>query len=144
MKEKRNLRLKNKRIKAGLTLYEVSLKNKFNLSQQSLIKYEQGKVIPKVDILEDLCNIYKCDINYILYGSDNTNIIIDKNDLLITIRYLLSTNMLCFNGNYLEIKDNNLKSNIIFLNIYNKNVKISSLEDIYVLIDGIKKMEIKD
>ena len=86
-----NKRLKEKRVQAKLTLDEVSNICSHNLSQQSLIKYEKGEIFPRIDVLENLCNIYKCSINYVMYGSENTNIILDKNDYLITIWYLLAT-----------------------------------------------------
>lgn len=139
-----NVRLKEKRIHAGLTLSQVSAKSNYNLSQQSLIKYEKGEVIPKVDVLENLCFIYKCDINYILYGSENTNIVISKNDYLITLWYLLVSNKLFFNGNALEILDNSLKADVNYLKIFIKRNGISSIEDIYTLLNGIRKMKDSD
>ncbi len=135
-----NERLKEKRVQAKLTLSQVSGICSRNLSQQSLIKYEKGEVFPRIDVLEDLCNIYKCSINYIMYGSENTNIILNKNDYLITIWYLLTTNKLQFDGANLNITDDYLKKNIKYLNIYNQNVKISSLEDVCNLVNGIKNM----
>ncbi len=135
-----NERLKEKRVQAKLTLSQVSGICSRNLSQQSLIKYEKGEVFPRIDVLEDLCNIYKCSINYIMYGSENTNIILNKNDYLITIWYLLTTNKLQFDGANLNITDDYLKKNIKYLNIYNQRVKISSLEDVYNLVNGIKNM----
>ena len=135
-----NKRLKEKRIQAKLTLSEVSDISSHNLSQQSLIKYEKGEIFPRIDVLENLCNIYKCSINYVMYGSENTNIILDKNDYLITIWYLLTTNKLKFDGKNLLIINDLLRKNIKCLNIYNENVKISSLEDVYNLINGIKNM----
>ena len=136
-----NKRLKEKRIQAKLTLSEVSDISSHNLSQQSLIKYEKGEIFPRIDVLENLCNIYKCSINYVMYGSENTNIILDKNDYLITIWYLLTTNKLKFDGKNLLIMNDLLRKNIKCLNIYNENVKISSLEDVYNLINGIKNMQ---
>ena len=135
-----NKRLKEKRIQAKLTLSEVSDISSHNLSQQSLIKYEKGEIFPRIDVLENLCNIYKCSINYVMYGSENTNIILDKNDYLITIWYLLTTNKLKFDGKNLLIMNDLLRKNIKCLNIYNENVKLSSLEDVYNLINGIKNM----
>lgn len=135
-----NERLKERRAQAKLTLGQVSEASSRNLSQQSLIKYEKGEVFPRIDVLEDLCHIYKCSINYIMYGSENTNIILNKNDYLITIWYLLTTNKLQFDGVNLNIMDDSLKKNIKYLNIYNQNVEISSLEDVYNLVNGIKNM----
>jgi len=135
-----NKRLKEKRVQAKLTLSEVSNISSHNLSQQSLIKYEKGEIFPRIDVLEDLCNIYKCSINYVIYGSENTNIILDKNDYLITIWYLLATKKLKFDGRNLLIMNELLRKNTKYLNIYNENVKISSLEDVYNLINGIKNM----
>ena len=140
MDRKWNERLKEKRVQAKLTLNEVSSISSHNLSQQSLIKYEKGEVFPRIDVLEDLCNIYKCSINYVMYGSENTNIILNKNDYLITIWYLLVTNKLRFDGKNLLITNDLLRKNVKYLNIYNENVKISSLEDVYNLINGIKNM----
>ncbi len=139
-----NERLREKRMQAKLTLSQVSGICSRNLSQQSLIKYEKGEVFPRIDVLEDLCQIYKCSINYIMYGSENTNIILNENDYLITIWYLLMTNKLKFDGTNLNIMDDYLKKNIKYLNIYNQNVEISSLEDVYNLINGIKNMHSRD
>ncbi len=139
-----NVRLREKRIQQNLTLKQVSEINDYGLSQKSLIKYEKGDVAPRIDILENLCSIYKCDINYILYGSENTNIIIDKNDYMITIWYLLLIKKIDFDGDHLIINDKQLKKNINYLNIYHKNVDICSLKDIYRLLDGIKKMRNSD
>ncbi len=139
-----NQRLKERRLHAKLTLNEVSGLNNHNLSQQSLIKYGKGEVFPRIDVLEDLCNIYKCSFNYVLYGSENTNIILNQNDYLITIWYLLVTKNLKFDGKNLLITNDLLRKNIKCLNIYNQNVKISSLEDVYNLINGIKNMHTTD
>ena len=135
-----NLRLKEKREKAGITLNEAGEKCSRHLSQQSLIKYEKGEVFPRIDILEDLCSIYRCSINYVLYGSDDANVLVSKNDYLITLWYLLATNKLEFDGNSLKITDETLRKNITYLNIYLRKVEVSSFNDLLSLMYGIGKM----
>ncbi len=139
-----NVRLKEKREQAGFTLNEVSKKNNRNLSQQSLIKYEKGEIFPRIDILDDLCAMYKCNINYILYGSKDGNILVSKNDYLITLWFLLAMNKVEFDGINLKIIDKQLMRNVQYLNIYLKNVGVSSFDDLYSLIDGIKRMQNKE
>lgn len=136
-----NLRLKEKREEAGITLNEAGEKCGRHLSQQSLIKYEKGEVFPRIDILEDLCSIYKCSINYVLYGSDDANVLVSKNDYLITLWYLLATRKLEFDGNCLKIADESLKENITYLNIYLKKIGVSSFDDLLSLMNGIEKMK---
>jgi len=105
-----NLRLKEKRLQASLTLSQVSEMNSKHLSQQSLIKYEKGQICPQIDTLEELCQIYKTDINYIMYGSENLNIAINKSDMLITIWYLMVSNQIELIGDTLAIKNESLKN----------------------------------
>ena len=136
-----NLRLKEKREEAGITLNEAGEKCGRHLSQQSLIKYEKGEVFPRIDILEDLCSIYGCSISYVLYGSDDANVLVSKNDYLITLWYLLATNKLEFDGNCLKIADESLKENITYLNIYLKKIGVSSFDDLLSLMNGIGKMK---
>ncbi len=144
MKSDWNKRLKKKREQAGLTLSEVSEKSNRHLSQQSLIKYEKGDVFPRIDILEDLCSMYKCSMNYVLYGSDEANVLVSKNDYLTTLWFLMATNKLEFDGTDLKITDKSLRRNVEYLDIYLKNVGVSSFEDLHSLMSGIKKMQDED
>lgn len=136
-----NHRLKEKRIQANLTLSQVSEMNSKHLSQQSLIKYEKGEIYPQIDTLEELCQIYKTDINYIMYGSEHLNIAISKSDILITIWYLLTSNQIELIGDTLVIKNERLKKQIFCLNVFVEENGISSMQDIYRLIAGIKNMK---
>lgn len=136
-----NYRLKEKRMQANLTLSQVSEMNSKHLSQQSLIKYEKGEIYPQIDTLEELCQIYKTDINYIMYGSENLNIAINKSDILITIWFLMVSNQIELIGDTLVIKNERLKKQLFCLNVFVEENGISSMQDIYRLIAGIKNMK---
>ena len=97
-------------------------------------------MLPRIDILEDLCSIYGCSINYVLYGSDDANVLVSKNDYLITLWYLLATNKLEFDGSNLKVMDESLKENITYLNIYLRKIGVSSFDDLLSLMNGIGKM----
>ncbi len=115
--------------------------NSKHLSQQSLIKYEKGQICPQIDTLEELCQIYKTDVNYIMYGSENLNIAINKSDMLITIWYLMVSNQIELIGDTLAIKNESLKKQIFCLNVFVEEKGISSMKDLYSLIAGIKNMK---
>ncbi len=136
-----NIRLKQKRQDAGLTLKTVSAKSKRGLTQQSLIAYEKGTTLPRIDVLDDLCKIYGCNINYILYGSNGSNLILGGGDCLVAIWYLLVTNKMAFDGDHFYIIDEDLRTNSSYLSLFINNHDISSVEDLYALIEGAKNME---
>ena len=49
------------RVNAGLTQEEAAKRAK--ISKKTLSAYEQGKQLPRVDVLNDLCCIYGCTID---------------------------------------------------------------------------------
>lgn len=49
------------RINAGLTQSEAAKQAK--IGKKTLSAYEQGKRMPKVDVLNTLCQIYGCTMN---------------------------------------------------------------------------------
>ena len=112
-----------------------------HLSQQSLIKYEKGGIFPQIDTLEELCQIYKTDIDYIVYGSENLNIVINKSDVLITIWYLIATKQIEYKDETLFVKNEHLKKHIFYLNTFIQENGVSSMQDMYSLIMGIKNMK---
>lgn len=135
-----NIRLKQKRNEAKLTLKDVSNRSDRGLTQQSLIAYESGKIFPRIDVLDDLCKIYECDINYILYGLEKGNLILSEGDCLITIWYLLVTNKMIFEKEYFYIVDENLKKYSNYFDLFIKNHDIASVKDLYTLIRGAKNV----
>lgn len=49
------------RVNAGLTQEEAAKRAK--ISKKTLSSYEQGKQLPRVDVLNDLCSIYGCTMD---------------------------------------------------------------------------------
>ena len=49
------------RVNAGLTQEEAAKRAK--ISKKTLSAYEQGKQLPRVDVLNDLCRIYDCTMD---------------------------------------------------------------------------------
>lgn len=49
------------RVNAGLTQSEAAKRAKIN--KKTLSAYEQGKRLPKVDVLNTLCQIYDCTLD---------------------------------------------------------------------------------
>ena len=141
MKQGWNIRLKNKRQEAKLSLNEVGRQSERKLTQQSLITYENGDVIPRADVLADLCRIYKCSVDYIIYGSENVGIVVDEGDALVSIWYLLATKQIALDENNLQILDKRLQRNAFYLDTFVKQSGLSSVKDLYGLIDGIKRMK---
>ena len=52
----RQITLKAARVNAGLTLEEVS--EALNLSTYTIIKYERGESVPRLDVFSKLCSLY--------------------------------------------------------------------------------------
>ncbi len=141
MKEGWNKRLKNAREKQHITLAQVSERSTFKLTQQSIIKYEKGKVIPKIDVLDDLCRIYDCTVDYIIYGTDETNLVVLESDVLTSLWSLMFTKKLVFDGKSLAVNDDKLLNNLEMLQYFNEHVNdMSSTKHIEALLRGIRKM----
>lgn len=136
-------RLKSSRENSKLSLKEVSNRTIDKITQQSLIKYEKGEVFPKINVLEELCNMYNVQINYILYGNNNDfNLNIENKDLYTALFFLIYSQKINFNtqNGCLEIKDEILRKQIYKLSVFAKNKAISSFNDLNSLISGIKIM----
>ena len=141
MKEGQNKRLKNAREKQHITLAQASERSVFKLTQQSIIKYEKGNVIPKIDVLDDLCRIYDCTVDYIIYGTDETNLVVPESDVLTSLWSLMFTKKLVFDGKVLQVNDDKLLNNLEMLQYFNNHVSdMSSAKQIEALLRGIKKM----
>ena len=140
-----NKRLKESRIKAKLTLKKVGSLMNSNLTEQSLIKYENGNVFPKIDVLEELCNLYNVTIDYILYGDEsNFHFSIPTENVLTTFFFLLHKKAIIYNkdSNTIEIKDHKLALDIYKLSVFNKKKEITCISDMQSLISGIKKISV--
>lgn len=140
MKSGWNQRLKDKRLEAKLSLQDVGKKTLRRLTEQSLIKYEKGEIVPRADVLENLCFIYKCDINYIIYGEDRPGFFISNEDSLITIWYFLVSGKIKLEGTGIKILDKQLLRNISYLDIYTKKMEVCSMDSLRSLIGAIKRM----
>lgn len=135
-------RLKKAREAAKLTLKEVSEMNVFDVSQQTLIKYESGEVFPRIDMLDKMCRKYNVTVDYILYGSSELSKTSDLEGELVTLFMLMHNGKLTFNKaeKSLFVNDQNLERNITILNIFLKKREISTIDDLSSLIRAIKKM----
>ena len=73
MENKLSIRLKTLRKQLALTTDQVINKlSKLNkkYSVQSLYKWEDGSVVPSLNILKELSIIYKCNMSYLVEGSN--------------------------------------------------------------------------
>jgi len=145
MVENWNIRLKECREKKGYTLKDLESISKLDMSQQSIIKYEKGEIFPRINILEKMCKIYGTTLEYILYGKHHMMQFEERSNTLVTIFMLLYTNKLLLDkkNNTLKINDRKLSSQISILNDFMTLSDISSIEDLYSLIEGINNL-IKD
>lgn len=120
-------RLKEARLRNGFTLKDVT--KEINITQQSLIEYEKGKIYPKLDMLLNLCDFYSVSLNYIVYGNENGFIIQKENDK--TLECLVSLfifDKIEIKEDVIILKDKDLKRNLeiftYFFSLYEKqNIK---------------------
>ncbi len=63
-----NERLRQKRREAKMTMGDVA--EKTGLSVVSIMNYEKGRSCPKADVLAYMCDLYSCDIGYVIYGRE--------------------------------------------------------------------------
>lgn len=135
-------RLKESREKAGLTLREASGINVFDVSQQSLIKYENGEVFPRIDLLDKMCKKYNVTVDYILYGSSELSKTNDLEGQLVSLFMLMHSGKIKFSKKEkaLLVKDKKLEQNLMILNIFLENNEIATVDDLSSLILAIKKM----
>ena len=63
--------LKTLRLKRGLS--QQALADKFNLSQQSIYKYEHGLAEPDIKTLKELAHFFDVSIDYLVGYSDSEN-----------------------------------------------------------------------
>ena len=137
-----NIRLKKAREAAGLSLKDVSAMEVFDISQQSLIKYEKGEVFPRIDLLEKMCKKYNVTIDYIMYGSSELPRINETSGHLVSLFFLLYGRKLKYNESRssLEITDKRLATHIMAMDAFIKRKEISTIDDLSALIHAIKKM----
>ena len=138
-----NTRLRDARLKRNLSLKEVGENIPSALTQQSLIKYEKGDIFPKIDILEELCNLYQVTINYIMYGNESSiHFNIAEENILVTLLFLMHKNSITFQKELkiLSINDDSLRSKIYKLSVFLSKKDFTTIEDLQILINGIKKI----
>lgn len=71
MDEKRfRISLAAARVNAGLT--QECVAQKMRVSKNTIVNWEKGKVIPRVDELNKLCNIYNAPPEFIFLQSKST------------------------------------------------------------------------
>jgi len=135
-------RLKESREKAGLTLKEVSGMDVFDVSQQSLIKYESGEVFPRIDLLDKMCKKYNVTIDYILYGSSELSKTNDLEGQLVSLFMLMHSGKIQFGKKekVLFVQDKKLEQDLMILDIFLENNEIATIDDLSALIRAIKKM----
>ena len=135
-------RLKESREKSGLTLRQVCDMSAFDISQQSLIKYEQGEVFPRIDLLDKMCKKYNVTIDYIMYGTSDLSKTNSISGQLVSLFMLMHSEKLTYNEEEktLIINDRNLIHQIMVLNTYLQSKEISSTDDLSNLITAIKMM----
>jgi len=61
---------KLKELRNNLGLSQQALAERFNLSQQSIYKYENGLAEPDIDMLKNFSNFFGVTIDYLVDGSD--------------------------------------------------------------------------
>lgn len=57
-------KLKSARLKRNLTLEQVA--NQLNTTHATISRYENDKLQPSLEMLRDLCNLYKVSADWIL------------------------------------------------------------------------------
>lgn len=139
-----NIRLKEAREKCGIKLKDVENNNLLGISQQSIIKYEKGKIFPQINVLERMCKCYHVTIDWILYGNK------DFSSLTRTGNHLFLLFDLLYRGKIKKTKtssgisfffdDKKLNQQLDLLSIFAEKVILTSKEDYESLIKGIEKI----
>lgn len=113
--EKIGLLIKELRKKSGLTQNEFA--NKYNVTYQAVSKWENGKSIPDVTLLKQICNDYNVSLDSIIGGEliNNKN---KKIYILLGIIALVAVilSLMFFKGD--DIKFKTITSNCDDFNIY--------------------------
>lgn len=139
-----NKRLKEARKKNKISLTEAE--EKLGISEQSIIKYEKGEFMPKIDTLDKMCACYHVSVSWVLYGDDDySSITREANYLYLLFSLMHSGKMVPFNNekemnNLYAINDQKLLRQMKKLYIYKNNVPLSGKEDYEKLIEGIEKI----
>lgn len=60
--------IKSERKKRGWT--QATLSKKLNISDNQISKYEKGELVPPISTLFDLCEIFNCELGYLLGEQD--------------------------------------------------------------------------
>ncbi len=124
-----NIRLKESRENCCLTLKQVT--EKINITQQSIIEYEKGKIYPKIDMLKDLCDLYSVSVNYIIYGNEiglSLSNCLQKELEVIISMYIF--NKIKINNNKIYIVDHNLNK---YINYFIKFIDNNDKYDINII-----------
>ncbi|WWU66798.1 S24 family peptidase (plasmid) [Clostridium baratii] len=70
--------LNMKTLRKNLNLTQIDAAEKLNITRTSLMNYESGKSLPEINILLNICALYKCSLNNLL-GIENISIIDSSN-----------------------------------------------------------------
>lgn len=139
-----NIRLKEAREKCGIKLKDVEKDNLLGVSQQSVIKYEKGKIFPQINVLERMCQCYHVTVDWILYGDKDFSSLTRTGNHLFLLFDLLQRGKIKksnnSNGIYYYFDDKKLNEQLSFLSTFAEKVVLSSKEDYESLIKGIEKM----
>lgn len=136
-----NERLKESRKKRNITLEQLS--SLINVSKQSLIQYEKGKIYPSLDVFYDICK--RCNVSpmYIINGNAG-DIFYEKSlqDEVLTLSLLLHSHKIAYdleNGIIKIINEElleRLNDAIWCLN----ELDINKISDLELFISAIKKI----
>ncbi|WP_338631864.1 S24 family peptidase [Clostridium baratii] len=130
-----------KRLRKNLNITQSSAAKELNIPRTSIINYEQGKYLPEITTLLNICSLYKCSLGELL-NIDNASFMnipqfidrIDSNDTIMINKFKEQLNLLT-ELNLKNIKLNNeikadknklvvsLKKLNASQNRYNKSIK---------------------
>lgn len=79
--------LKDLRIAAKMTQEEAA--NKLGLTRQALSSYETGRTQPGIDMLKTIACVYETDIDSILYGNSQLDLVRKTSKIVSTTQYIL-------------------------------------------------------
>ena len=79
--------IKNLRKKNNLT--QEAFAKEFNVSYQAVSKWENGKNLPDINVLKEICDKYNLDINEFLSGNEKNKKNKKKKNIIIGIVILL-------------------------------------------------------
>ena len=55
-----------RKLRLARNLSQVELANKLNVTKQSVSTWENNNIMPSIDLLKRMCNVFSCSADYIL------------------------------------------------------------------------------